>query len=206
MRHRVILSLLILLLVACDVRGVDPVVKIGLVAPFEGEQRQIGYDVIYSTRLAVRQINEQGGIDGYRVSLVAYDDSSYAQEARSVAQALIVDPDVVAVIGHWQPQTTAAAAEIYTAAAMPLIPMGSENFGAYDPALVPAEWRDAYQQITFQQSQPPGLFAVTAYDAMQLIFAAIDEAADSGRVTRETVGAALQRVEIDGLTGELSLP
>ncbi|HFC11696.1 MAG TPA: hypothetical protein ENJ56_02535, partial [Anaerolineae bacterium] len=59
--------LLTLLLAGCasvdfaDVSSVDPVVKIGLVAPFEGEQRVIGYDVIYATRLAVRQVNTAGG-------------------------------------------------------------------------------------------------------------------------------------------------
>ena len=66
--------LIFTLLSACN--SVDPVVKIGLVAPFEGENRAIGYDAIYSARLAVREINAAGGIGGHRVALVALDDSS----------------------------------------------------------------------------------------------------------------------------------
>ncbi len=50
-------------------------VKIGLVAPFEGSYRSIGYDAVYAARLVVREINATGGIDGVRLELVAYDIS-----------------------------------------------------------------------------------------------------------------------------------
>ena len=79
--------LFIFLLSGCA--SVDPVVKIGLVAPFEGQNRAVGYDVIYSARLAVREINEAGGIGGYRVALVALDDSSDPTLAAQTAHALV---------------------------------------------------------------------------------------------------------------------
>ncbi|MCA9936880.1 MAG: ABC transporter substrate-binding protein, partial [Anaerolineales bacterium] len=67
--------LFIILLILSGCASVDPVVKVGLVGPFEGANRAIGYDVIYSARLAVREINAAGGVGGYRLSLVALDDS-----------------------------------------------------------------------------------------------------------------------------------
>src|SRR5919108_607445 len=51
-----------------------PVVKIGLVAPFEGRYREVGYEVIYAVRLAVREANAGGGVAGYSVELTALDD------------------------------------------------------------------------------------------------------------------------------------
>ena len=84
-------------------------VKVGLVAPFEGRHRAIGYDALYSARLAVRELNAAGGIDGTRVALVALDDSGNPEFAAATADSLIVDPNVVAVVGHWLPETTAAA-------------------------------------------------------------------------------------------------
>ena len=48
---------LLLLLLGCA--SVRPVIKIGLVAPFEGRDRAIGYDAVYAARLAVRQANAQ---------------------------------------------------------------------------------------------------------------------------------------------------
>ncbi|MCJ7548609.1 MAG: ABC transporter substrate-binding protein, partial [Anaerolineae bacterium] len=50
------------------------IVKVGLVAPFEGSYRHVGYDAVYAARLAVREINAAGGIAGRQLELVAYDD------------------------------------------------------------------------------------------------------------------------------------
>lgn len=190
-----------------DVQSVDPVVKIGLVAPFEGEQRAIGYDVIWATRLAIRQVNEAGGIDGHRVALVAYDDSTFPDEARNVAEALLVDPGIVAVIGHWTPETNAAAQVLYEDGGLAWVPMGTEGLGAVDAAALPATFAQAYQTVTFNgiQPPPPGPFAGTAYDAMQLVFEAIDKAADEGKVTRESVHAILPDTIIQGMTGTIAV-
>ena len=40
----------------------QPVIKIGLVAPFEGRFRAIGYEAVYAARLAIREINARGGV------------------------------------------------------------------------------------------------------------------------------------------------
>lgn len=208
MKKRLLFCLLFtvhcLLFTGCDMRGVDPVLKIGLVAPFEGEQREIGYGVLYSARLAVREINAAGGVGGYRLNLVAFDDSTYPSEAQSVAEALIVDPDVIAVLGHWQSQTNAAAQPLYTTANMPFVPL-LDNM-TYDPATLPSEFAQAYQAVTFQGGRPPNAHSAHAYDAMQLIIAAIEKAADNGDVTRRDVAVALATVEIAGLTGTMSRP
>ena len=116
---------LLLLLLGCA--SVRPVIKIGLVAPFEGRDRAIGYDAVYAARLAVRQANAAGGIGGYRVSLVALDDGGNATLAGQTAAALVVDSQVVAVVGHYLPETTAAAAEVYANAGLPLLPAGAAH-------------------------------------------------------------------------------
>ncbi len=188
-----------------DVQSVDPVVKIGLVAPFEGEQRAIGYDVIYATRLAVRQVNEAGGIEGHRVALVAYDDSTYPDEAQSVAEALIVDPGIVAVIGHWTPETNAAAQPLYDKAGLAWVPMGGSGLGVVDAAGLPDTFQQAYRAVTFGGAQPPGPYAGTAYDAMQLVFEAIDAAAENGDVSRAAVAEILPTTSVAGMTGQIKV-
>lgn len=199
-----LLTITALLITACDARGVDPVLKIGLVAPFEGEQRNIGYDVLYSARLAVREVNAAGGVNGYRLNLVAYDDSTYPSEAMNVAEALIVDPDVIAVLGHWQPQTNSAAQPLYATANMPFVPLLPD--ATFDPAALPADFAQSYQAITYQGGQPPSIYAGHAYDAMQLIITAIENAADSGEVSRDDVARALATVAVAGMTGTMTLP
>ncbi len=98
-----------------------PVVKIGLVAPFEGRYRAVGYEVIYAVRLAVREANTAGGVAGYSVELVALDDAGDPDMAAEQARKLAVDPQVVGVLGHWLEATTLAAAPKYADAGLPVL-------------------------------------------------------------------------------------
>ena len=116
--------LAVLSLSACLPRPLPRVLKIGLGAPFEGRYRAIGYDAVYAARLAVREINERGRIPGYRLALVAYDDRGDPSMARANAEALVTDPAVIAVIGHYRQRTTEAAGAVYGEAGMPTIAVG----------------------------------------------------------------------------------
>lgn len=198
------LSLLVIMLAGCA--SVDPVVKIGLVAPFEGRHRAIGYDALYSARLAVREINTAGGVGGHRLALVALDDRGDAQLARDAAASLLVDPGVVAVVGHFLPETTAAARAVFDAGGLPLVAMGEPPFAATDPAQLPADFRDAYAAVTpFDETAGP--YAGPTYDAVGLLAAALAVAEESsGTITRASVQEALGSLEYEGVTGEITWP
>lgn len=113
------LTLLLAATPACTVAR--PTVKLGLVAPFEGRYRDLGYEVIFAVRLAVREINASGGLHGYDLELVALDDSGDPAMAVEQAEKLTTDPQILAVIGHWLDDTTTAALPVYTAAELPII-------------------------------------------------------------------------------------
>ncbi|MAU01725.1 MAG: hypothetical protein CL608_31690 [Anaerolineaceae bacterium] len=196
--------LITIFLTACA--SVQPVVKIGLVAPFEGAQRELGYDAIYAARLAVREINEAGGIGGYRVALVALDDRGDVALAEDTAVSLTIDPDVVAVIGHGVAATTAVAQPIYAAADLPLLPLGNPPFTPQDPALLPAEFQTAYNAVTpFDETAGP--YAAATYDAMQLLFQAMAAGEDtSGTIDRDSVTNSLTALKYDGLVGTVYQP
>lgn len=113
------------LLTGCAFPGaVRPTLKIGLVAPFEGRYRYVGYDVIYAIQLALLEVNEEGGVAGWGVELLAYDDGADPPMAVEQAGKLGVDPAVVGAIGHFRQETTAAAAESYAEASVPLLAPG----------------------------------------------------------------------------------
>jgi ABC-type branched-subunit amino acid transport system substrate-binding protein len=109
-----------LLLSAC-ISATRPVVKIALVAPFEGRYREVGYEVIYAVRLAVREANTNGGVAGSSVELMAFDDSGDPEMAVAQARKAAADPQVVAALGHWRESTTLAAAPEYASAGLPLL-------------------------------------------------------------------------------------
>ena len=112
-------------LTACFPPSLPRVIKIGLVAPFEGRYRYVGYDAIYAARLAVREINAADGVGGWSLELVAYDDRADPEFAHTTARNLIIDPDVVAVIGHYRQASTDAASAVYAEAGMPLLAVGA---------------------------------------------------------------------------------
>ena len=194
MAARTLLFLLVLGIIS-GCHSVAPVVKVGLVAPFEGRHRDVGYDVLYSARLAVREINAAGGIDGTRVALVALDDGGNLEYARATADSLLIDPNVVAVVGHWLPETTKTAAPIYTQGSLAFLPGGEEPFTASDPALLSAEFVVAYEDVT-PFDETPGPYAGSSYDAFQLLFQLFREAQKvNGQIDRHSVQAALSALE-----------
>lgn len=187
--RRVSLSLLgmlaILLLASCQ--SVDPVVKVGLVAPFEGRHRAIGYDALYSARLAVRELNAAGGINGTRISLVALDDGGNPEFAAATADSLIVDPNVVAVIGHWLPETTAAAQPHYARDGLVFLAGGQEPYLPEDPQQLPAEFFAAYTAVT-PFDETPGPYAGPAYEAFQSLWRLLAQTQEQhGIINRSTV-------------------
>lgn len=186
--------------------SVDPVVKIGLVAPFEGRYRSLGYDVIYSARMAIREVNEAGGIGPYRVALVALDDSGDPDLAQKTARSLVIDPALMAVIGHWLPETTEAASGVYDQGELPLVAGGERPFEAVNPSVLPPGFRSAYEAVT-PFDEVAGPYAGPAYDAMYLILDAMAKAYEAdGTIDRGTVGLALQSIEYEGITGEVYQP
>ena len=195
LRLNKIFSAFFLLLLLTGCASVSPVVKIGLAAPFEGENRAIGYDVIYAARLAVREINEVGGIGGYRVALVALDDGGDPELARQTAASLAIDPAVVAVLGHWRPATTAAAQPVYAQNNLPFIPMGESPFGPADPAAYSPEFREKYQAVSpFEETAGP--YAGSTYAAFQLLWQALEKSEQSyGRIDRESVAKSLDELQ-----------
>ena len=102
--------------IACA-RETGPIV-IGLAGPMSDPP---GISELRAARLAVEQINARGGLRGGRqVRLRVVDDSGTENGARIAAQALLDDPDVIAVVGHLTSGTTLAAARMYGSGEAPL--------------------------------------------------------------------------------------
>ena len=182
--------LLLLLLFFSSCASTAPVVKIGLVAPFEGRDRAIGYEVIYGARLAVREINAAGGIGGYQVALVALDDSGTNEFAAETATSLIIDPAVVAVIGHWLPETTAVVTSLYANANLYFLPEISPSTNPITPAFY-----EAYSSVTPFDEEPTG-YSLAAYEAMGEVFMGMETAVvESGTINRQTMNATPQQAD-----------
>lgn len=111
-----------------------PVIKVGLIAPFEGEHRSDGYQRLYGVKLALQEVNLAGGVAGYKIELVALNDYANMEEAISQAQELVVDSDIRAIVGQWDPTLFNASAPIYMAAKLAVVePTQLIDFSALPP-------------------------------------------------------------------------
>ncbi len=91
------------------------VVKIGLVAPFEGLCRSEGYELLPIVRQKLELANREGRFGAYRVALVAVNDDCAQDESLRRVEELALDPDVMVVLGVWDAAAEFAVEEARTA-------------------------------------------------------------------------------------------
>ena len=86
-----ILSILMLLLGAIFPSQVSAGVNIAVVAPLDGEYKIIGQELISGAKIAVDEINDNGGLLGKKVNLLVVDDQCNDWLAVSSAQMIAVN-------------------------------------------------------------------------------------------------------------------
>lgn len=97
--------IILLFLSACT--STRPVVKIGLLAPFEGLYRRTGYQALAAMRAAIADTNSAG----IGVLPLALDSSGGRTRIRRTAAKLLIDPTLGAVVGPFSPAATQALGE-----------------------------------------------------------------------------------------------
>lgn len=63
-------------------------VNVAVVAPFEGEYSHVGMQLLEGAKIAINNINENGGINGQKINLIEIDDKCNEPMAISTAQML----------------------------------------------------------------------------------------------------------------------
>ncbi len=104
-----------------SVSTAEETIKIGLLAPLTGFAAADGLSVLNSVKLAVDQVNKEGGILGKKVELVYYDDRASGKEAVALAYKLIEKDGVVAVVGGSYSTPSRAVATIFQEEEIPFV-------------------------------------------------------------------------------------
>ena len=108
---RVICRYLVIAVALSACVSTRPVVKIGLLAPFEGLHRESGYEALSAMRAALAE----HPLPDVEVLPLALDTSADSAQARRAAAKLLRDGSVVAVVGPMQPRQVAAVADLIAA-------------------------------------------------------------------------------------------
>ncbi len=112
----------------CDFVGE---VVIGVIGPLTGDIPKVGQSTVEAAQMAVDEVNAECGlqIDGenYEVVIVVEDDESKAESAVAVATRLIVEENVVAIIGPQASKQAVPAGQVANDRETPMISPWSTN-------------------------------------------------------------------------------
>jgi branched-chain amino acid transport system substrate-binding protein len=123
-------------------------------APLSGWQADGGQTVVGGARLAAEEINQRGGLLGYRVKIVAIDDEAdsdvAAQVANGIAEAVRGGERVLGVIGHYNSGQSAVGLEVYKD--LPIIVITPTSS---DPSLTQKGYRNFFRVNATDAAQGP---------------------------------------------------
>ena len=118
-----IFALLVLLSMffAVSAHAAQEPIKIGAMYALTGANAAIGTNILRGIDFAVKMINAQGGVNGRMLEVVRGDTEGDAAKARSVAEKLVTQDKVHAILGCHQSTLTNIAAQVCDANEIPMI-------------------------------------------------------------------------------------
>lgn len=201
--------------VSCLPRSTPAVVKFGLIAPFEGPSRPLGYSVLFAVKLRLQEWNAGGGVP--RVELVALNDDSNPTLAAVLPAQLAIDPDVLLVLGPPQGHTARAAWPELTAVQLPTLSLVPQP-GSLSPTLIPFAGSEqavqtALQGVGIQASLAttlpvtrPVVWMGDPYTLVQLLQDQPEDVAAAGSVALEDAFVAWAGTAAEDLTWIMATP
>jgi branched-chain amino acid transport system substrate-binding protein len=111
----------IVALAACGAAQAQTPVKVGFHGALTGPNSVDGLNGQISTQMVVEKWNKAGGINGHPIELVTYDDQAKPDVAVPIANKLVGDDKVVAVLSATLSEPTKAAAPFVDEAKIPYV-------------------------------------------------------------------------------------
>lgn len=96
-------------------------IKVGVIGPYTGGSSSMGVSMRDGVRLATKEINAAGGINGNKIVLVERDDEAKNERGVQIAQELINNEKVVAALGYINTGVALASQRFFQDAKIPVI-------------------------------------------------------------------------------------
>lgn len=123
-----VMAISLVLLAGCGSSGSnDDVIKIGGNLELTGGAAEFGKKGENGLKLAIKEINAQGGLLGKQIQYVSADNKSEAGEATAATTKLITQDKVVGIVGPMTTGNTLAAIPVATENKIPLVTPAGTN-------------------------------------------------------------------------------
>jgi branched-chain amino acid transport system substrate-binding protein len=112
---------------ACGQDGNREPIKIGHYGSLSGSEATFGESTDKGIKLAIKELNAAGGINGRKVELITYDDKGDSGEAGKAVTRLVTSDKVAAVIGEVASSLSLAGGAVCQQYKVPMISPSSTN-------------------------------------------------------------------------------
>lgn len=96
-------------------------ITLAMVGPQTGDNAEYGKSMKTAAQIAVDEWNEKGGVIGKTIKLVDFDDANSSEQAASIAEKIVGDKSISAVLGHFSSGVAMTAGEVYQEAGIALV-------------------------------------------------------------------------------------
>jgi branched-chain amino acid transport system substrate-binding protein len=149
-----------------SVAGAADPIKLGSIFSLTGSYATIEDPALKGAKLAVKQVNEAGGVKGQQIELIQYDGKSTLADIANAAQRLVHEDQVIAIVGVCDSGFYLASAPIAQDAGIPYLDAGGtvpnlpEQIGEYAHMM---PFGDDYQAYVAAEFALKDLGAKTAF-------------------------------------------
>lgn len=144
----------------------EETIKVGHYASTTGKEATFGLSTDNGVKLAVKEINAAGGLNGKKIELITYDDKGESKEAGTAVTRLITNDKVVAVLGEVASSLSLAGGAVCQQYGVPMISPSSTN-----PRVTAG--RDMVSRVCFTDDQQAYALAKFVRENLKLTKAAI---------------------------------
>lgn len=159
----------LLFLAACTQGGADEdVIRIGVNLELSGAYVDYGTQELNGVKLAVKQINDAGGIDGKMIELVTYDNKSEAATAVELQTKLATEDKVSVIVGPAVSSNAKAVVPVSEDYSVPVVFASATAEGVVNDGAAAYEYAfricfgDSFQGVTIANFASESLSATKA--------------------------------------------
>lgn len=96
-------------------------ITLAFVGPQTGDNAEYGKSMKVAAQIAIDEWNEKGGVAGKKIKLIDYDDANSSEQAASIAEKIVGDDSVSAVLGHFSSGVAMTAGEVFQESGIALV-------------------------------------------------------------------------------------
>lgn len=166
-------------------------IRLGVIAGMSGPGTSYGIGIRQGAEMAVKEINDAGGIKGRKINLVVVDDASNPAQSVTAMQRLVNDK-VDLIVGGWGSSQVLANMEVAERAGVPYIVVGATN-----PKITTEKNKWTYRVIFTDSVQAEQIADAAVKRLGMKRIAVIHDANDYGVGNRDIFLASLKKLGLE---------